>query len=96
MIPQTVGQARDTTGLTTGRSRAEQPAALPETVEIFPAVREHVHGSTIVERRSSRTCGTMVPRRNGHWVLAYNDAEEGRHSLAVSLSTDEGKTWSHT
>ena len=34
--------------------------------------------------------------RNGHWVLAYNDTEEGRRSLAVSLSTDEGKTWSHT
>ena len=34
--------------------------------------------------------------RNGHWVLAYNDTEDGRHSLAVSLSTDEGKTWPHT
>jgi predicted neuraminidase len=36
----------------------------------------------------------IVTLRNGHWVLAYNDTEEGRHSLAVSLSTDEGKTWS--
>ncbi len=38
----------------------------------------------------------IVTLRNGHWVLAYNDTEAGRHSLAVSLSTDEGKTWSHT
>jgi predicted neuraminidase len=38
----------------------------------------------------------IVTLRNGHWVLAYNDTEEGRHSLAVSLSTDEGKTWSQT
>jgi len=38
----------------------------------------------------------LVTLRNGHWVLAYNDTEEGRHSLAVSLSQDEGKTWSHT
>lgn len=38
----------------------------------------------------------VVTLGNGHWVLAYNDTEEGRHSLAVSLSTDEGKTWSHT
>jgi len=37
-----------------------------------------------------------VTLRNGHWVLAYNDTERGRHSLAVSLSTDEGRTWSHT
>ena len=38
----------------------------------------------------------IVTLENGHWVLAYNDTEEGRHSLAVSLSTDEGKTWSYT
>lgn len=38
----------------------------------------------------------VVTLGNGHWVLAYNDTEQGRHSLAVSLSTDEGKTWSHT
>jgi predicted neuraminidase len=38
----------------------------------------------------------IVTLNNGHWALAYNDTEEGRHSLAVSLSTDEGKTWSHT
>ena len=38
----------------------------------------------------------IVTLRNGHWVLAYNDTERGRHSLAVSLSTDEGRTWSHT
>ncbi|MEN6334343.1 MAG: exo-alpha-sialidase [Phycisphaerales bacterium] len=38
----------------------------------------------------------IVTLRNGHWVLACNDTEKGRHSLAVSLSTDEGKTWSHT
>jgi predicted neuraminidase len=38
----------------------------------------------------------IVTLRNGHWVLAYNDTEEGRHSLAVSLSMDEGKTWPYT
>jgi len=38
----------------------------------------------------------IVTLRDGHWVLAYNDTERGRESLAVSLSTDEGKTWSHT
>jgi len=33
---------------------------------------------------------------NGHWVLAYNDLEQGRYSLAVSLSEDEGATWPWT
>jgi predicted neuraminidase len=31
--------------------------------------------------------------RNGHWLLISNDTERGRHSLAVQLSDDEGKTW---
>jgi predicted neuraminidase len=33
---------------------------------------------------------------NGHWVLIYNDTTNGRHSLAVSLSEDEGKSWRWT
>jgi hypothetical protein len=33
---------------------------------------------------------------NGDWALIYNDTERGRHSLAVSLSDDEGKTWKWT
>ena len=31
--------------------------------------------------------------RNGHWILISNDTERGRHSLAVQISADEGKTW---
>ncbi len=30
---------------------------------------------------------------NGHWALVYNDTTRGRHSLAVSLSDDEGASW---
>ena len=33
---------------------------------------------------------------NGHWVLVYNDTERGRHSLAISLSDDEGRSWKWT
>jgi predicted neuraminidase len=33
---------------------------------------------------------------NGHWALVYNDLARGRHSLAVSLSLDEGATWPST
>jgi len=38
----------------------------------------------------------VVTMSNGHWALAYNDTEDGRHSLAVSISTDEGKSWEYT
>ncbi|MBI4586761.1 MAG: exo-alpha-sialidase [Planctomycetes bacterium] len=34
--------------------------------------------------------------REGSWALVYNDTESGRRSLAVSLSPDEGKTWTWT
>jgi predicted neuraminidase len=33
---------------------------------------------------------------NGHWILVYNDLEQGRYSLAVSVSEDEGTTWPWT
>lgn len=33
---------------------------------------------------------------SGTWLLVYNDTKRGRHSLAVSLSDDEGKTWKWT
>ncbi len=34
-----------------------------------------------------------VRLENGHWLLVHNDTTEGRSSLAVSLSEDEGRTW---
>jgi len=33
---------------------------------------------------------------SGRWLLVYNDTEDGRNQLAVSLSDDEGRTWPHT
>lgn len=35
----------------------------------------------------------VVVLASGRWALVYNDLERGRHSLAVSLSDDEGRTW---
>jgi predicted neuraminidase len=33
---------------------------------------------------------------SGRWALVYNDLERGRHSLAISVSDDEGQTWKWT
>jgi len=30
---------------------------------------------------------------DGRWVLVYNDTSEGRHTLAIALSDDEGASW---
>jgi hypothetical protein len=38
----------------------------------------------------------VVTMRNGYWAMEYNDTEEGRHSLAISISTNEGKSWEYT
>jgi predicted neuraminidase len=35
----------------------------------------------------------IISLQNGNWVLISNDLERGRHSLAVEMSDDEGKTW---
>lgn len=42
------------------------------------------------------TSAGVINLPNGHWLLVYNDLEAGRHSLAVSVSTDEGETWRWT
>jgi len=33
---------------------------------------------------------------NGEWAMIYNDTESGRHSLAVSISGNEGSSWEWT
>ena len=33
---------------------------------------------------------------SGRWAMIYNDTTKGRHSLALSLSDDEGQTWKWT
>lgn len=38
----------------------------------------------------------VIGLENGNWIMAYNDIENGKHSLAVSLSDDEGKIWKWT
>ena len=35
----------------------------------------------------------VITLRDGCWLMVYNDTEEGRHQLAVSLSDDEGESW---
>lgn len=38
----------------------------------------------------------MVTLTSGEWLIVYNDTEDGRHSLAVSISDDEGQSWQWT
>ena len=31
--------------------------------------------------------------KNGHWIMVYNDLEQGRYSLVAAVCDDEGATW---
>ncbi len=35
----------------------------------------------------------ILKLKNGHWLLIYNDVDDGRYSLAAAISDDEGKSW---
>ena len=35
----------------------------------------------------------VIRLKSGNWLLAYNDVEDGRYSLAVAMSDDEGASW---
>ncbi len=54
---------------------------------------------TAAEKTDIPNPGTSVDAiklKNGNWVMIYNDLEDGRYSVAVSLSDDEGQTWKWT
>ena len=38
----------------------------------------------------------LMRARNGDWLCIYNDHQIGRHTLAASLSEDEGQSWKWT
>ena len=35
----------------------------------------------------------VIKLKSGHWLLVYNDVDDGRYSLSAAISDDEGKSW---
>ena len=35
----------------------------------------------------------VIKLKSGNWLMVYNDIDDGRYSLAVAISNDEGKSW---
>jgi predicted neuraminidase len=46
-----------------------------------------------IELYNPGTSVEAIALKDGRWVIAYNDIERGRTSLAISMSDDEGQTW---
>lgn len=55
------------------------------------------HNWSAVEETELPNPGSKVnlaALKNGNWVLAYNDLLDGRHTLSLAVSHDEGANWS--
>ena len=73
------------------RDNGDEPGRVMKSVS-----KDNGFDWSIAEKSSIINPGTSVEAislANGEWVMIYNDVENGRHSLAVSLSDDEGETW---
>ena len=73
------------------RDNGDEPGKVMKSVS-----KDNGFDWSIAEKSSIINPGTSVEAislANGEWVMIYNDVENGRHSLAVSLSDDEGETW---
>ncbi len=70
----------------------------PKRVHMATSKDEGVTWSKVVDSEipNPGTGMEVIVMRDGRWAMAYNDLEKGRHSLAVSLSDDEGVTWKWT
>ncbi|MCK5067600.1 MAG: exo-alpha-sialidase [Bacteroidales bacterium] len=76
------------------RDNGDEPGRVMKSVS-----KDNGFDWSIAEKSSTINPGTSVEAislDNGDWILVYNDIENGRHSLAVSLSEDEGETWKWT
>lgn len=68
----------------------------PKMVHVSESTDRGMTWSTVTDHPTLNNPGAgleVMTMSDGSWVVIYNDLAEGRHSLAVALSEDEGKTW---
>ncbi|MCP5523382.1 MAG: exo-alpha-sialidase [Verrucomicrobiales bacterium] len=90
-IQPSIGRRKDGSLYTLMRDNGPPPQRLMQS-------DSHDRGetwSTVIdsEQPNPGSGAEIITLRNGHWVLINNDTENGRHSLVVRISDDEGATW---
>jgi predicted neuraminidase len=73
------------------RDNGDEPGRVMKSIS-----KDNGYAWSTAQKTSLPNPGTSVEAivlDDGNWILVYNDVENGRHSLAVSLSDDEGETW---
>jgi predicted neuraminidase len=70
----------------------------PKRLHVSTSEDDGVTWSPVVDSElpNPGSAAEVIVLSDGTWALVLNDTERGRHSLAVSLSDDEGKTWKWT
>jgi len=71
----------------------------PQRVLVSESEDEGITWSTVYDHAQLKNPGSGLELANlndGDWICIYNDTVRGRHSLAVSISDDEGETWKWT
>ena len=89
--------ARKKDGTIVAYMRDNGPA--PKRVHVSESKDRGITWSTVHDHDELFNPGSgleVMAMSDGDWVCIYNDKQSGRHSLAVSLSEDEGETWKYT
>ena len=71
----------------------------PKRVMVSESKDGGVSWGTVYDHPVLKNPGAGLEHANisdGEWICIYNDIEKGRHSLAVSISDDEGESWKWT
>ncbi len=94
-IQPSFAQRRDGTLVTYMRDNG--PA--PKRVHVSESTDGGLTWSTVYDHPQLPNPGAgleVASLADGDWICIYNDTENGRHSLAVSVSDDEGASWKWT
>jgi predicted neuraminidase len=84
-------QRQDGSILTLMRDNGPPPQRLMQSTSYDDGL--HWEPVTDSEIPNPGSAAEMLALQDGRWLLVNNDTEDDRHSLAVYLSEDEGKTW---
>lgn len=93
-IQPTIAITQDSTLVAYLRDNGPPPQRMQRTVSADKGMTWSIAKDT--EIPNSGAGFDMITLQNGDWLMVYNDTEEGRHRLAVSVSEDGGKTWKWT
>jgi predicted neuraminidase len=84
-------QRRDGSILSLMRDNGPPPQRLMQSISYDDGL--HWEPVTDSDLPNPGSAAEMLALQDGRWLLVHNDTEEGRHSLAVSVSEDEGRSW---